>query len=197
MGIDGIQKQSETIKQQRVDTDNQSTRDVLNTIYHVEPPKRVASRLKYIWYALAIVIVALFAILILNNGKDRGVDTGDSGSVESTHLSGQFGNIDSNAWYAVHLTDEKVYYGRFTQRQLGTSLILTNVFYETSGNVTAQKVTTTVPAVTANRLVLVKLGTESHRPEDRMVISPDALIFFEKLKSDSPVVKAIEEYLER
>lgn len=40
---------------------------------------------------------------------------------------------------------------------------------------------------------LAKLGTELHGPEDRMVINRDQVLFWENLKDDGKVVKAISE----
>ena len=41
---------------------------------------------------------------------------------------------------------------------------------------------------------LVKLGGELHGPQDEMVLNRDHILFYEDLKSDSQVVKAIVQY---
>lgn len=201
MGVDGIRTQQKLPKQQQAETSTQDARDLLNTIYRVERPKRPSFVMRYSSYVLMMIIVGLI-LFVLNNREAPNVGTISNNVVQPIEQPSQFGSIDPNAWYAVHLIDGKVYYGRLVQELAGTSLILTNVFYEVPGSSNVQTATTTASIVTTtpvtnNKLVLVKLGTETHRPEDRIVISPDALVFFERLKNDSPVVKAIEDYLER
>jgi len=41
------------------------------------------------------------------------------------------------------------------------------------------------------KLELVKLGNELHGPEDQMSVNRDQILFIEKLKADSQVVKTI------
>lgn len=198
MGIDGIRTQQKLSKQQQVETGIQDTRDVLNAIYRVERPKRPPFVLRYGWYVL-IPMVVVVLLFVLNSREAPDVGKISNAVVRPIEPPSRFGSIDQNAWYAAHLTNGKVYYGTFVQELGDATLELTNVFYEASGNGNTQSATsTTVEAtstpVTTKKLVLVKLGTETHRPEDRIMISLDALVFFEKLKNDSPVVKAIEAY---
>ena len=47
---------------------------------------------------------------------------------------------------------------------------------------------------TQQQLILVKFGTELHKPMDRMYINKDHILFFEDLAVDSNVVTAIENY---
>jgi len=117
-----------------------------------------------------------------------------SDGVGAADTPDRFGILDSEAWYAVHLTDGNVYYGTLSTTGNNMALVLTNVFY-TAPTVNENPAATTT--IDEGRLVLVKLGTEAHRPDDRMVISSDALVFFEKLRSSSPIVKAIESYLQK
>jgi len=49
-------------------------------------------------------------------------------------------------------------------------------------------------AQTQQQLVLVKFGTELHRPMDKMYINKQHIMFFEDLSSSSNVVQAIEDY---
>ena len=44
------------------------------------------------------------------------------------------------------------------------------------------------------QLILVKFGTELHRPMDKMYINKDHIMFFEDLSSASNVVTSIEDY---
>jgi len=44
------------------------------------------------------------------------------------------------------------------------------------------------------KVSLIKLGNELHGPQDEMKINRDHVLFYEQLKPDSKVVKAISEY---
>jgi hypothetical protein len=44
------------------------------------------------------------------------------------------------------------------------------------------------------QLNLVKMGTEIHGPTDKMVIPKSSVVFWEDIKSDGVVAKAIAEY---
>jgi hypothetical protein len=45
-----------------------------------------------------------------------------------------------------------------------------------------------------NDISLVKLGCELHGPQDEMLINRDQIIFWENLKDDGQVAKAVAEY---
>lgn len=46
------------------------------------------------------------------------------------------------------------------------------------------------------RISLAKLGNELHGPEDKMFINSDQLLFWENLKDDGQVAKAISDFVD-
>lgn len=85
--------------------------------------------------------------------------------------------IDPNTYQAVVLTNDQVYFGRL-KNVSDNYLILSDVYYVKMENDGGR---------------LVKLGTiESHGPQDKMVINRDQIMFWENLRSDSPVIKTIQ-----
>ncbi len=52
----------------------------------------------------------------------------------------------------------------------------------------------TAPAAQQPQISLVKLGNELHGPVDEMHMSRTQVLFYEDLKEDSQVVKAIKDY---
>jgi hypothetical protein len=48
-----------------------------------------------------------------------------------------------------------------------------------------------------NDISLVKLGCELHGPQDQMVINQNQVIFWENLKDDGQVAKAVAEYVKQ
>jgi uncharacterized protein HemX len=100
--------------------------------------------------------------------------------------------INTSEYQAVFLTNGQVYFGKLADLN-NKYVTLTSIYYlqvqqsdgslqNASGNTTSSQVS------------LAKLGSELHGPQDKMSISSDQMLFWENLKSDSKVVKAIEAY---
>ncbi len=108
---------------------------------------------------------------------------------ESEELVGE-NQLKEEAIQAVFLSDGQVYFGDITEIEEDT-LVLENVFY--------LQVDQDLQAGEENSqqsLSLAKLGAgELHGPEDKMVINRDQVLFWENLKNDSAVVKAIDSYV--
>ncbi len=93
-------------------------------------------------------------------------------------------------YQAVFLSNNQVYFGK---------LYNTRSDYPTLKDVYYLQVTQALqprdPKTPAEpRINLVKLGGELHGPEDEMRINKVHILFIEDLKSDSQVVKAIQEF---
>jgi len=95
-------------------------------------------------------------------------------------------------WRAVFLANNQVYFGKFYNLPFSSSVGLTKVYYlrvaeqiQPVGN---------APQPTIN---LVKLGSELHGPVDKMVIPKAQILFWEDLRSDSSVVRAIESSIDK
>ena len=100
--------------------------------------------------------------------------------------------IKTDKYQAIFLNDAngQVYFGR-----LGIVndkfYSLTDIFY-----VRVQQVQPSEENQNAQQNIsLAKLGNELHGPEDAMFIARDKVLFWENLKDDGQVVKAIKEYL--
>ncbi len=87
--------------------------------------------------------------------------------------------IDSNIYQAIFLTNDQIYFGRLKNIS-SDYLILSDVYYaKVNENGAGQ---------------LVKLGEgEPHGPRGEMIINKNQILFWENLKPDSPVVKAIKQ----
>lgn len=86
--------------------------------------------------------------------------------------------IDSSTYQAVFLANDQIYFGLLKNID-PDYLILSDVYYvKVNENGAGQ---------------LVKLGAgEPHGPRDEMIINQDQVLFWENLKSDSPVVRTIQ-----
>jgi hypothetical protein len=100
-------------------------------------------------------------------------------------------NIDANKYQAVFMTNGQVYFGHLAS--LGGEYVeLTDIYYlqvqqdvQPSGNNVNNS---------NSKVSLTKLGSELHGPTDKMNIAKDQVLFWEDLKDDSSVVKAIHDH---
>lgn len=90
---------------------------------------------------------------------------------------------------AVFLNGGQVYFGKI--RELNGKYIGMNEIYYLRVN---QQVQPKQGAASQQDISLVKLGCELHGPQDQMIINRDQVVFWENLKSDGQVAKAVEEY---
>ena len=86
-------------------------------------------------------------------------------------------------YQAVFLTNSQVYFGKVTSSLNAQYVILEDVFY----------IQASAPTETGGTN-LIKLGNETHGPEDKMSINRDHVLMVENLKGDSQIVQAIAEY---
>jgi hypothetical protein len=103
--------------------------------------------------------------------------------------------VDKNKMQAVFLNGGQVYFGKVTNLD-NKFLRLTEIYYlrvnqqvqpnQEGNNQAAQ-----------NDISLVKLGCELHGPVDEMLINREQVIFWENLKEDGQVAKAVAEYVKQ
>ncbi len=151
-----------------------------------EPDDQQQKTSKMPWIVLGVIILVLVVVGVLFRSKlfaPKNVMP-DAGS-------------DVSAYQAVFLSNGQVYFGRLSAANSDYP-ILTDIYYlqvvqpPLQGQ---QSGTATAPDQTAQQQIsLVKLGNELHGPVDEMHISKTQILFYEDLKSDGQVVKAIEAY---
>lgn len=105
-----------------------------------------------------------------------------------THEQAKY--VDTGKYQAVFLNGGQVYFGKITSLN-NKYLAMSNIYY-LRVNQTVQPNTSTTAA--NNDVSLVKLGCELHGPQDQMVINNDQVIFWENLKADGQVAKAVAEF---
>lgn len=127
-------------------------------------------------FSIAILVLALSALLAF--GKDNGRE---NRWVKEDNLQ------------AVFLNGGQVYFGKITT--LNDDYIRMNNIYYLRVNQQVQPGDDNKQ--TDQDISLVKLGCELHGPEDQMIITKDQVIFWENLKSDGQVAKAVTQYVEQ
>lgn len=97
--------------------------------------------------------------------------------------------VASDKMQAVFLNGGQVYFGKV--RALNNKYVGMNDIYYLRVN---QQVQPKQGEQAQQDISLVKLGCELHGPQDQMIINRDQVVFWENLKSDGQVAKAVEEY---
>lgn len=102
--------------------------------------------------------------------------------------------VDESKMQAVFLNGGQVYFGKV--KSLNSEYMrLTDVYYL---RVNQQVQPDAAQAATnSNDISLVKLGCELHGPQDQMIIKGAQIIFWENLKTDGQVAKAVDEYVKQ
>ncbi len=128
-------------------------------------------------------IIILFGATLLVVGVAIMLYTG--GTKEDNYVNKKQGQ-------AVFLTNGQVYFGKITA--INKQYIeLVNIYYL---NV-SQQVQPKDADKSNSSVSLVKLGCELHGPQDQMIINRDQVTFWENLKTDGQVSKAIAQWVKQ
>ena len=137
-----------------------------NSFESLAPKKRSSSST---W----IIVILILVLIGLGWWWSKGMGGGLSGGT-------------TDGYQAVFLTNNQVYFGKLATAS-GDYVTLKDIFYLQVG----QPLQPSQPNSNVN---LVKLGGELHGPTDQMKINREHILFIEDLKSDSQVMKGIEQY---
>lgn len=138
-------------------------------------PAKSASKTPWIILGLVVIVIVVLGFLF----RDK-LFKGSGGTGGATARS---------AFQAVFLTNGQVYFGRLSNAE-GNYATLKDIYYLQVGPAQGSGAATDTP----QNISLVKLGQELHGPVDEMHISRAQILFYEDLKIDGSVVKAIENY---
>ena len=100
-------------------------------------------------------------------------------------------SIKSKQYQAVFLTNGQVYFGKVSGVDK-SYLKITDIYYLQVQQTVQPKDATA--AANNQQVSLAKLGGELHGPEDVMYVSRQQVLFWENLKTDGKVAKAISDY---
>lgn len=89
---------------------------------------------------------------------------------------------EMSEYWAVYLDTDQVFYGKLAQGSIYDTL--TDAFYYQPG----------VRATLQGNIRIIKVGTELHGPEDRVLVNRARIVMRQQLTSQSKVVRAIDEY---
>jgi hypothetical protein len=155
------------------------------------PAKANVPMLPALIVALAIVVAALIPAVLQSSAskqqQDKMATTNEllKKMQESNELIGSYkSSIKDDQYQAVFIKGGQVYFGKITKLD-AAFITLEDIYYlrveqDVQGASTATKDTS-----------LAKLGNELHGPEDKMIIATGDVSFWENLKADGQVAKAI------
>ncbi|MGC9599437.1 MAG: hypothetical protein ABSE18_03570 [Minisyncoccia bacterium] len=103
-------------------------------------------------------------------------------------LGAWYATAHDTAWRAVFLTNNQVYFGHFQHWPFAATITLRDVYYLQIAQPSEQ-----LNGEDQSQLKLVKLGNEIHGPTSEMVVPLSQIMFWETLRSDSVIVKTIEQ----
>lgn len=109
--------------------------------------------------------------------------------------SGEGKFVDDDKLQAVFLNGGQVYFGKVEDLN-SKYLRMSNIYYlRVNQTVQPDQDNGTQQQTSANDISLVKLGCELHGPQDEMLINREQVVFWENLKGDGQVAKAVDEYV--
>jgi hypothetical protein len=136
--------------------------------------------LRFVWIVLlfagTILVVSLVVLLYFGDND------------ESKHV-----NKDANQ--AVFLTNGQVYFGKIND--VNEEFMDLRGIYYLNVSQPVQPEQDGDSQQSQNNITLVKLGCELHGPVDQMIINRDQITFWENLKSDGQVSKAVEQWMQQ
>jgi len=180
------------------DTSNSSLGVEENSFQNTSPrPAKKSKGGKVVLTIIAVIILVLAVLAIISKTTNWDV----LGINQKAVQPGTNEIAKSSDWQAVFLTNGQVYFGKLKNTS-GDYPSMEDIYYLQVQNVPIQPAQAAEgteggvqPAEQAQQqLVLVKFGTELHRPMDKMYINKQHIMFFEDLSSASNVVQAIEDY---
>jgi len=108
--------------------------------------------------------------------------------------SGEAKFVDKDKLQAVFLNGGQVYFGKIEDLN-SKYLRMSNIYYLRVNQTVQPNQETATQQSAANDISLVKLGCELHGPQDEMLINREQVVFWENLKGDGQVAKAVDEYV--
>lgn len=136
--------------------------------------------LRVLWmvllFGVTILAVAILTLLYVGNSKETDY-------------------VDSDKHQAVFLTNGQVYFGKI--KNINRQYVDLQGIYYLNVNQQVQPNQKDANTSTNNNVTLVKLGCELHGPIDQMLINREQITFWENLKTNGEVAKAIAKWAEQ
>lgn len=138
-----------------------------------ETPKWLKITSVLLLFAGTLIVVGIIALLLVNPGNESRL-------------------VEKDKYQAVFLDNSSTPYFGHINRMTDQYIELTSIYYYINVNGSVQPADSDAEKNVDIRLQ--KLGCELHGPGDKMVINRDNVLFWENLRTDGQVTKAINEW---
>lgn len=140
---------------------------------------------------LIILPVSLWLVYSTQNARLENSETQRIAAVDQAAranlIPDEAADIDKDKYQAVFLDNGQVYFGKITELN-PQYVTITKIYYlNTDGDLNQLK--------DDGNVSLVRLGCELHGPADKMVINRSSVTFWENMRADGQVVKAINAHI--
>lgn len=159
-------------------------KDTSQTVRHIDTAQRTPREKKSRKTTIAVIVVAAVLLVVVGFFVIR--------------FFSNTTQIEADKYQFIKLSNNEEYYGKLAVIDSNT-LQLTDIFYiksqdDSSTKDDKDKKTT---AQDQNNLQLIKLGSEVHGPEDKMIINRSQVMFYINLRPDGKVSQTIDQYNKR
>lgn len=137
-------------------------------------------------YAGVIVVVALIAYTVYKGTKNSSTESGTN-----PNAAFQSNSFFESSYYGVFMDNNDVYFGRITKRD-DQFVTLENTFYLRVTQV-PQK-TADGKDIALSSFDLIKVGTEVHKPKDKVELQVSHIISIQELDPSSQVIGVMNNY---
>lgn len=137
---------------------------------------------------LSVVSVVLLVGIALLIGAIIWIIANGNGKTEKEY-------VDKGKYQAVFLNGGQVYFGKV--KDLNSRFVILDSIYYLRVNQQQAEGQDQQQAQANQDVSLAKLGCELHGPQDQMVINREQVTFWENLKDDGQVAKAIAEFVKQ
>ncbi len=132
---------------------------------------------------ITLLVIILIVVLAAGAGYKLVLKKNNTGLV----------GVNGDQYQALFLTNGQVYFGKLKAADSKT-IQINDIFYLQVQQAVQPKENEQTQSEQQGETQLVKLGQELHGPQDEMFIDRSQVLFWENLKDDGKVVKAIKDY---
>ena len=140
-----------------------------------------------VWIIIAVIIILAIAAYVVLQMPSKSTTSAPA----ATSPAAAIANATASGYQAVFLNNNQVYFGKIANGMDEQFVQLKDIYYLQVQQTLQPATSKTTPAT---NISLVKLGGELHGPTDTMYINRDQILLIEDLRTDSNLVKAIDNY---
>lgn len=140
-----------------------------------------------------VSIAALAGYGVYKKFTQKQKDTASPQAVVATASKTQTSSFFADKYYGVFLDTGDVYFGKLSNKE-GVFVTVEDAFYLKVTQITEKDKSGKQTGASAPNMSLVKVGSEIHKPKNKIEIQRSHIIYIQELEQDSDVIRAINDY---